>query len=436
MIEPKLFYRELDAVLSQIGKAESGDRYFEVILAGLEQKFGGALGIARSHLYELRGDAYVRLYSSNSGKGFAVKDQVPADTEAVLEVLKHGSFIYDNPSLYREIGEKPKNRYAIPCAISVSSPDGQWVLIFELKDGWIREEITLFLNAVRTALNHRLYTDLINTELERVAQIQRSLLPRTAPKIRGYQIAERSQAAVIVGGDFYEYIQPEDGTLMVAIGDASGHGLPAALLVRDVVIGLRMGLSLEMRLIHTLKKLNRVIQGAMYSTNFVSIFIGELEEDGHLVYANAGHPPPFVVRGERVTDLETTGIALGFFEDLTLSQAYVQLEPDSLLVLYSDGLIERKNDKDDLFGIERLKALVSGNRDKSPKEIISIIYDAVFDFGNRESWEDDASLVILRRVGDCHPVRGSGPADGKTDSPSTHHSSRPAEGGTPQGAQT
>ncbi|MDM7925397.1 MAG: PP2C family protein-serine/threonine phosphatase [bacterium] len=434
MIEPKLFYRELDSVLSQIGKAESGDRYFEVILEGLEQKFGNALGIARSHLFELRGDAYVRLYSSSSAKGFAVKDRVPAESDAVREVLKHGSFIYDNPALYREIGEKPKNRYAIPCAISVSSPDGQWIVAFELKDGWIREEITLFLNAVRTALNHRLYTDLINTELERVAQIQRSLLPRAAPRVRGYQIAERSQAAVIVGGDFYEYLQPGDGTFMLAIGDASGHGLPAALLVRDVVIGLRMGVSMDMRLIHTLKKLNRVIQGAMYSTNFVSIFIGELSEDGHLVYANAGHPPPFIVCGGRVTDLGTTGIALGFFEDLTLQQAYVQLEPEALLVLYSDGLIERKNDRDELFGIERLKAVVLDHWDRSPKEIVSAVYDAVFDFGLRENWEDDASLVVLRRVGDCRTASGN-PAGGRAESPASSHS-RPEEGGHPQGAPT
>jgi len=404
MIEPKLFYRELDSVLSQIGKQESGDRYFEIILAELEGKFGNTLGIARSYLFDLRGDAYVLVHSSNPGKGFSILPRVPVDSEAVQQVLKHGSFIYDNPTLYKDFGEKAKNRYSILSAISVSSPDGQWLLVFELKDGWIREEITLFLNAVRTALNYRLYTDLINTELERVAQIQRSLLPRSAPKVRGYQIAERSQAAVIVGGDFYEYIQPDDGTLILSIGDASGHGLPAALLVRDVVIGLRMGLSLEMRLIHTLKKLNHVIQGAMYSTNFVSLFIGEIEEDGHLVYANAGHPPPFVVCGDRVTDLETTGIALGFLDDLSLRQAYIQLEPDSLLILYSDGIIERKNEKDELFGIERLKSLVVANRNRSPKETVAAVFESVFDFGNRESWEDDASLVVLRRIGDCRPA--------------------------------
>jgi phosphoserine phosphatase RsbU/P len=171
------------------------------------------------------------------------------------------------------------------------------------------------------------------------------------------------------------------------------------------VIGLRMGFSLEMRLVHTIRKLNKVIQGAMYSTNFVSLFIGEVEEDGHLVYVNAGHPPPFVVSGDRIVDLETTGIALGFLEELNIRQSYVQLEPDSLLVLYSDGIFERKNPQEEQYGIERLKEVVSRNRNLSPKEIVQAVFENVFDFGNRQSWDDDASIVVVRRIGACEPGR-------------------------------
>ena len=407
MIEAKLFYRELDSILSKIGKQESGELFFEAILNELEQKFGGSLSIARTHIFEQRGDEYVRIHSSSMGKGFTVLDSVPLDAEAVQLVLKHGSYIYDNPHLSQQIGTRAGGRYTLPSAISITSPDGQWIFIFELKDGWTREEITLFLNAVRTAINFRLYSDLINTELERVAQIQRSLLPRTSPKIKGYQIYGHSVPATIIGGDFYEYLRTEDGTFILSIGDASGHGLPAALLVRDVVIGLRMGFSLEMRLIHIVRKLNKVIQGAMYSTNFVSLFIGEVEEDGHLVYVNAGHPPPFVVSGDRVVDLDATGIALGFLEELNIRQSYVQLEADSLLVLYSDGIIERKSPQDEEFGIGRLKAFVSENRNLSPKEIVQTVFEHVFDFGDRQGWDDDASLVVVRRIGACEPAAAS-----------------------------
>jgi sigma-B regulation protein RsbU (phosphoserine phosphatase) len=403
MIEPKLFYRELDSVLTKISMQESGDTFFSAILSELEQKFGAALGISRSHVYELRGEAFELVHSSAGSKGFTLVKSIPSDAESVMEVLEHGSFIYHDPQQFRQFGMPPQGRYCIPSAIAISSPETQWIFVFELKGGWVREEITLFLNAVRTAINYRLYTDRINTELERVAQIQRSLLPRSAPRIKGYQIAERSQPATLVGGDFYEYIQTNSGTFIVAIGDASGHGLPAALLVRDVVIGLRMGLSLEMRLIHTLKKLNQVVQGAMYSTNFVSLFIGELEEDGHLAYINAGHPPPFLVTASGIEDLNPTGIALGFLPDITVHQAYVQLPPDSLLVLYSDGLMERRNTKDDEFGIPRLKEVVAGNRLRPAKEILKVIFDSVFEFGDRAGWQDDASAVVIRRIGECAP---------------------------------
>ena len=403
MIEPKLFYRELDSILSKIGKQDSGDDFLPAILAELQQKFGNTLSINRSHVFEQRGDDFILVHSNRADKGFTIIRNLSADAEVVQLVLAHGSFIYDNPQLYRQFGERSKNQYTIPAAISISSPDRQWIGVFELKDGWIREEITLFLNAVRTAINFRLYADQLNTELERVEQIQRSLLPRSAPRIKGYQIAERSQSAAIVGGDFYEHIQTNSGTVIVSIGDASGHGLPAALLVRDVVIGLRMGLSLEMRLIHTIKKLNQVIQGAMYSANFVSLFIGEIEEDGHLVYINAGHPPPFIVSGNHINDLEATGIALGFLPDPPLHLSYVQMEPDSILVLYTDGIIERRNEQNEQFGIDRLKALVRENLNLNPKEIVQLIFQTVEDFGSRVGWDDDASIVVMRRIGPCLP---------------------------------
>lgn len=400
MIEPKLFYRELDSILSKIAKEESGDHFFPTILAELETQFGQALSIVRSHVYEQRGEEFVRIHSTASVKGFIV-DVLPVDSEVAQEVLEHGSYIYDRPEMAALFGFPRDGKYTIPSAISISSPDGEWILVFELKEGWNREEITLFLNSVRTAINYRLYTDRLNTELERVAQIQRSLLPKSPPRIKGYRIAEYSQPALLVGGDFYEYIPTTEGTVILSIGDASGHGLPAALLVRDVVIGLRMGISLQMRLVPILKKLNKVIQGAMYSTNFVSLFIGEIEEDGHLVYVNAGHPPPFVVTKNGIMDLETTGIALGFLTEISLRQAYVQLEPDSLLVFYTDGIIERQNAEAEQFGIERLKKLVMDYRDLKPREMVQRVFDVVDAFGNRTGWEDDASLLIIQRIGPC-----------------------------------
>jgi len=260
----------------------------------------------------------------------------------------------------------------------------------------------LFLRSMRTALNYRLFSEMVGTDLERAEQIQKSLLPKDAPDIHGYKIAGKSLPAELVGGDFFEYFQFDKKDFGISIGDASGHGLPAALLVRDVVIGLRMGLEKEMRIVNTLKRLNQVIQQSTYSTNFVSLFIGEIEEEGHLFYANAGHPPPFVVDGKNISDLEATGITLGFLPSIDLSRAYFRLNPGALLVAYSDGIIERLKRDDEQYGVERLKKLARAHKDMEPEEIVDVIFNSVFEFGKKKKWDDDATVVVVKRLEEEH----------------------------------
>ncbi len=400
MIEPKLFYRELDSILARITKEKSDKNFFNSILSGLELEFGKRLNILRSHVYEQRGDEFVLINSINGKKSPQVVEKLNIESETVQLVLKNGSYIYDHPVLARPFELPVTGEAVVPAAISIFSPDRQWLFVFELKPGWIREAIILFLNSVRTAMNYRLYSEMVGSELERVRQIQRSLFPRSTPKMPGYQIAQFVQSAELVGGDFYDFFQFEEDSVVVCLGDASGHGLPAALLVRDVVIGLRMGLSKEMRLVHILKKLNQMVQRTSYSTNFVSLFIGEIEQDGHMIYVNAGHPPPFVVNGDRVTDLDATGIALGFLPETPLHRSYVRLnEPGTILVLYTDGIIERHDEPENQFGIERLKKIVVDNRHLPAKDIVHIVFEQAFDFANRKGWDDDASLVLIKTMG-------------------------------------
>lgn len=398
MIEPKIFYRELDSILAKIAEEKSGDTYFQSILQALEAKFGNALNIKHSFVYEQRGDEFLLVFSSAASSKTKIVITLPTDTDAVKSVIKHKSFIYSDPVLMEDFELQNETNFAVTAAIYVYSPEKNWLLVFELKEGWQREEISLFLNAVRTAINYRLFSQTIWTELQRSVQIQKSLLPKESPKIEGYDIFGYSQPAELVGGDFYEYFQfEEDDILGTAIGDASGHGLPAALLVRDVVIGLRMGLAEEMRIIHMLKKLNKVIQQSTYSTNFVSMFIGEIEASGHMFYVNAGHPPPFLVTNGKIQDLEATGITLGFLPDIQLTRSYCHLEQGALLVLYTDGIIERMNKDEEQFGISNLKKFILENTDKSAKDIVEGIVEKVFKFGAKKSWEDDATLVVIKR---------------------------------------
>ena len=394
MNTPKSFYRELDALLARIDKNGSGKNFLPSLVIELEQNFGQDLRIFDGSIYEQRDKDFILIFST--GKNQWIK-KISVDTVNIQQVLKHGSFIYDNSNIENHCELITNNANIIQVAISISSPEGQWLIAFGLSDGWIREEITLFLNAMRTALNYRLFSDIIKSELQQTFQIQKSLLPLKSPEFPGFELYGRSIPAELVGGDFFEYFEFEEGTLGVSVGDASGHGLPAALLVRDVVIGLRMGLSCEYKTVHTLKKLNKVIQQSTYSSNFVSLFLAEIEKNGHLFYVNAGHPSPFLISGSKISDLKPTGLVLGFLRDIDLQRAHIYMGPESVLVLYSDGLFERQDVNENQFGEDNLKKLVMENQHLSSKEITDIVFKVAFEFGSNQNWEDDVTLVIIKR---------------------------------------
>ena len=156
----------------------------------------------------------------------------------------------------------------------------------------------------------------------------------------------------MVGGDFFDFSIFSDDIFSVAVGDASGHGLPAALLVRDVVIGLRMGVEKEVNMADAMEKLNRILQRSTLSSRFISLFYGAVESNGNPYYVNAGHPPPLLVSGTQIKQLKATGTILGAVPEISLQQAFACFQPGGVLVMYSDGLLERYNNLGEEFGLE------------------------------------------------------------------------------------
>ena len=396
MIEPKEFYRKLDSLLSKIGQGKSGKDFLFTTVKELEKTFGSDLHIGKGYIYERNGDEFLLI--SPAMENSFVENSLPVESEAVQSVLKSKTYIFDNPSF--SIGFKLgiKKEYIIPVAITVYNQENRWIFIFELTGGWIREEIEFCLNAVRSVLNYRLLSESIKSEYEQAFQIQQSLLPTSAPEIPGFQIAGKSQPAELVGGDLYDYFKFDEGEFGFCIGDASGHGIPAALVARDVIIGLRMGIEKHMKMVHTLKKLNKVIYQSVYSTRFISLFFAEMELSGNIFFINAGHPSPFIVSDDKIINLDTTGLIFGAFPDIELHRSYVKLEPGGILVLYSDGILERQNKKGEEFNIERLQNLVFHNKNKTASEVLNLLYRTANDFGKGKKWMDDATAIIIKRL--------------------------------------
>jgi len=396
MIEPKTFYRKLDFLQSKIDSGKTGKDFLFSIVKELEKTLGKDLNFINGCIYE-KDDPDYFLISASPKVEKTIKPRLSYEDPAIVLLRKSMTYIYDSPVFNIDGFEYAEGEYKTHAAFTVSSPTHSWIFVFELKSGWIREEIDLCLNAIRTALNYRLVAESIQNEMEQANQIQQSLLPMVPPEITGFQIAARSQPAELVGGDLYDYYMFDENTWGLCIGDASGHGLPAALMVRDVITGLRMGLEKEMKMVYTLKRLNTVIYHAVYSAKFISLFYAEMEKNGNIIFANAGHPSPLLFDGENFTVLEPTGLIIGAFPKIDISRSYAKLKHGGILILFTDGIIERKNRRSELFEIERLKSVILENKDQSADTILHRIFEAANLFGKGKKWEDDATVVVIKR---------------------------------------
>jgi phosphoserine phosphatase RsbU/P len=182
-----------------------------------------------------------------------------------------------------------------------------------------------------------------------------------------------------------------------AIGDASGHGLPAALMVRDIVTGLRMGLEKHLRMEYVFSKLNRVIHRSNLSSRYASVFYGELESNGNLAYVNAGHQPPLLFRRDRIVELRTGGTVIGPLPHVSFRRGYVRLDPGSLLVLFTDGIVDRRAPGDVFFEEDRLKRVVLESHGAPAGHLLDRILDVAYAHGEGRPWEDDVTVMVIRR---------------------------------------
>jgi sigma-B regulation protein RsbU (phosphoserine phosphatase) len=398
MIELRTFYKKLDTILNIIFQEESGADYLHSILVELEREFGEAIKIKNGRIYEQQDQEYLLVYTYDGDiANSKFPETLPAETKAIRKVLRYGTYIFDNPEIDVETLALNHEQYSIPAAFAVNRQQTKYIFVYDLLADWNREEIEFCFNTVREALNNRLFAEGYQYDLNQAANIQKSLLIDKLPAIDNFDMALKSEAAELVIGDLYDFYSHDNTFFGVCIGDACGHGLPAALLVRDVVTGLRMGLERDMKMVHTIKKLNRVIHRSNYSTRYVSLFCCEIENDGNVLYVNAGHPPAFIIDKERIHQLPATGITLGYMPEIDLHRGYARLDPGNLIVMYSDGITERRDQKGVEFGLKRLQDLIIKEQKRKAQELVDMIFDVLYTYGDHQAWQDDTTLIIIKR---------------------------------------
>lgn len=357
--------------------------------------FQDQLGITGGRLYECGDEMFLLVHRFGESGGGEMGIEVPLDYKPIEMTLENGVVVMnpDDPGIDPVLEEKiGARRFA---AISVG--DDEWILSFNVSDELSSEDIHFSLNLVRYAINQKLRTERYRSILDEAQRIQQSILPQRIPQYRGYEVYGKTIPAELVNGDFYDFIPVSDTILGLAIADASGHGLPAALVVRDVYVGLRMGVDRDFKIVRTLQKLNRILHRTKLTTKYISLFYGELEENGTFIYSNAGHNPPFVLKAdERYEFLRHGGRILGPTPDASYNRGYVGIEPGDVLCMYTDGLTEAHNEEGEEFGVDRLIELVRSLRERPAQEIVQQVLREIHEWG--EPGQDDRTAVIVKAV--------------------------------------
>jgi len=239
----------------------------------------------------------------------------------------------------------------------------------------------------------------LEKELEVAREIQISILPRELPEDPAWEFGVHFSSMEAVGGDFYDVIKLDSGKLGVAVGDVSGHGVPAALFMSLTATMLRAEAKRSDSPGDVLRAVNSQLIETSDSGMFVTILYGILDSaSGTFEYARAGHSTPLLaVPGKPPVQLEDgLGQLLGVFEGMVLDEAKISLEPDTVMVIYTDGVTEAANESREFFGEEGLLETVESSDEMQPDALLKRIWEAVLAFQGEASNEDDITLLAIR----------------------------------------
>jgi sigma-B regulation protein RsbU (phosphoserine phosphatase) len=242
--------------------------------------------------------------------------------------------------------------------------------------------------------------EMLSREIEIAREVQQRLFPQTMPEIAEMSYAGHCRPARGVGGDYYDFLELPNGCLGIAIGDVSGKGIPAALLMASLQASVRgQSYSRGNDVAGLMANVNRLVYDASPSNRYATFFYAQFDPaTRRMIYVNGGHNPPMVLRGEETIRLEAGGPPVGLFRPAQYEQAEVQLDPGDLLVLFTDGISEAENPANDEWGEDALEASARACNGIAPAEAIERIMRNADQFVAGAPQHDDMTLVVARMV--------------------------------------
>ncbi len=238
----------------------------------------------------------------------------------------------------------------------------------------------------------------IDREIEIAREVQERLFPQEIPIVAGLTLAGGCRPAQGVGGDYYDFIEMENGLLGLAIGDISGKGISAALLMASLRASLR-GVTMDgaLDLATVMQKVNKLVYEASATNRYATFFFAIYDTtNGLLRYVNAGHNSPIVVRGGGALLMDGGGPVVGLLQDATYEEQHIQLLPGDLFLGYTDGISEAMTHADEEWGEERMVASAAHLHDREADEVLRCIFAAADDFTKGAPQHDDMTLLLMK----------------------------------------
>jgi hypothetical protein len=250
-------------------------------------------------------------------------------------------------------------------------------------------------------------------EMSLAREIQMDLLPKTYPKIPGLDIFGFTVPARHVGGDCYDVIDLDHGKLAITIGDVSGKGTPAAILMANVQASVRALSETGMPAGTLMERVNRIVCASTDDDVFITFFYCVLDSlTGALTYVNAGHNPPFILRADGTKqELTDGGLIIGVVPGARYEEGFAALGPGDGLVLFTDGVTEATNASDEMYGEDRLDEVITRHRGRTAREIEERVYTSVTSFADGAAQADDLTMVVVKIAGGTTVADPSGGSD-------------------------
>lgn len=422
------FFREAynaETILTQLSNSVAGIRDTKALLETVARRIADSLHVERIAFLLEQGGAFEPAYALGfDGSRPLVRFPRETTTVRVLQREKSPSRVYfDDPQSW--VHGTPENEQT-----ALQTLEAQLLLPVSLRNRMLgvislgpkkselpysRNDLQL-LGALASqtglALENAELTESIrreiaqrerlDRELEIAREVQQRLFPQKLPCVKGLDFGGYCRPALGVGGDYYDFVHLPDDSLGIAIGDVSGKGIAAALMMASLQASLRgQTIRAGASLTETIQSINRLVYEASSENRYATFFYGQYEPGSRVLrYVNAGHNPPIVCRcgsdEQTIVRLEDGGTVVGLFPDFPYREAQVQLETGDLFVAFTDGISEAMNSAEEEFDEIRLIEAVRKSEASSSAKLITCILERVDRFTAGAPQHDDMTLVVMR----------------------------------------